>query len=153
METDSPEHPEEFRITSAPETIDTEALMAEIRAKVAEKRRANIYGDEAFEPWTAFVQPGDPSLAMGHRLAYLDGCGKIDLAGEPIKSHRPFLGRFLIATKKFTRYWVRKYTDALFMRQAHFNSEATGALKAMNEEVQFLRREVEELRAELRAKE
>ena len=152
MDPDITEKTDEFRITSAPESLDTEALMAEIRARVAEKRRANIYGDEAFEPWTAFVQPGDPGLAMEHRLAYLDACGRINLAGEPIKSHRPVLGRFLIATKKFTRYWVRKYTDALFMRQAHFNSEATGALKAMNEEVQFLRREVEELRAQLRAR-
>ena len=147
MKPNSQERPEEFRIASAPDTIDTEQLMREVRAKVAEKRRANIYGDEAFEPWAAFVQPGDPGLAMEHRLAYLEGCGKIDLTGEAIKSHRPILGRFLIAIKKFTRYWVRKYTDALFMRQAHFNSEAAGALKAMNEEVQFLRREVEELRA------
>jgi hypothetical protein len=147
METKDHSPQDEFRIGSAPDAIDIEQLMAEIRSKVAEKRRANIYGEEGFDPCVAFVQPGDPKLAMEHRLAYLEACGHVDLAGEPVKSHRPILGRFIIAAKKLTRYWVRKYTDALFMRQGHFNSETVNAIKAMHEEVQFLRREVEELRS------
>jgi hypothetical protein len=73
----------------------------------------------------------------------------IDLKGEPIRSHRPVLGIAIKSFKKFTRYWVRKYTDALFLRQNWFNQESVAATDLLIRHVEELEQKVDDLNRRL----
>ncbi|MBX7246457.1 MAG: hypothetical protein K1X53_13250 [Candidatus Sumerlaeaceae bacterium] len=127
------------------EPLDVAAIMAQIRRQVAEKKRTGIYPDD---PGPVRSRPALPDFGAQQPFEVhyeaMRSAAHIDLAGEPISSHRPVTGNFIVAVKRFTRFWIRRYTDSLFMRQSYFNAEAANTIAA-------LRREIEDLRAELDA--
>lgn len=139
--------PEPFGIVSAPEEIDIEQLMSEIRRNVAEKRKAGIYTDEGLPPWTGFLRPGDVPFSLDDQIRLLEAMARPPLDGDPISSHRPVYGSLIVAAKRFFRYWTRKYTDGMFLRQQQFNGEAVATIRTLRKQVDELRAEVEELRA------
>lgn len=128
---------------------DVAAIMNEIRRRVAEKRRAGLYNEPPLPAaMAAAAPPADSGTALSpeRHISAMRGAAHADLEGEPIRSHRPVTGPFIKAWKRFTRFWIRRYTDALFLRQSYFNSEATAAAEALLREVRELRREIEALR-------
>ena len=135
-------------IVAAPDEIDIEQLMDEIRRNVAAKREAGVYVDDALPEWPGFLRPGDVPFSLDDHMTLLSATARPPLAGDPISSHRPWVGPWIVAAKKLVRMAVRKYTDGMFLRQAQFNDEAVATLKNLRCEVEMLRREVDELRAE-----
>ena len=69
----------------------------------------------------------------------MEAAARVDLEGEPITSHRPVTGSIIKFVKRQTRFWIRKYTDPILLRQTMFNVEL---LKTVRE----LRTELDELR-------
>ena len=135
--------------TSAPEPVDVVAIMEEVRRRVAEKRAAGIYPAANMPPTTAITPDADDNELMGKVRWGLDSMyasARIGLEGEPITSHRPVAGFFLKSWKKFLRFWVRRYTDTLFLQQSYFNTETANTVAALHEEIRRLRREIEQLR-------
>lgn len=130
-----------------PEEIDIEAIMAQVRLNVAEKRRAKVYVDEFLPPPMGVARNENASL--DEHLRVLRASCSLPIEGDPIHSHRPISGFFIKAFKKLTRFWTRKYTDALFLRQNYFNAELVATLEAMKDELEQLRAlrgELEQLR-------
>ena len=119
---------------------DVRAIMMEIRGRVAEKRKAGIYPE-----WPASLERLDLGLLSAadreQKWALLDAAAAIDLQGEPIKSHRPISGFFIKALKRFTRFWIRKYTDPIFLRQSMFNAELLKEVRELRHELDDLRRD------------
>lgn len=136
----------EKRCENEVEPVNVEELMARVRSAVEEKRRAGIYRDDDWPGGNQFY-PG-PTSGDDH-LALLRSAARVDLEGEPIQSHRPLAGLAVMALKRFSRYWVRKYTDSLFLRQSTFNAETVSALAALRREVDELRGEVARLKAQV----
>ena len=137
-----------LEIVAAPDEIDIEQLMDEIRRNVAAKREAGVYVDNTLPDWPGFLRPGDVPFSLDDHMTLLTATARPPLAGDPISSHRPWVGPWIVAAKKLVRMAVRKYTDGMFLRQAQFNDEAVATLKNLRREVETLRREVDELRAE-----
>jgi hypothetical protein len=135
---------------------DVAALMHEIRRRVAEKRRAGLYADDQLPAGLTAATPGTTAgsaLSPERHISAMRGAAQVDLAGEPIRSHRPVTGAFIKTWKRFTRFWIRRYTDPLFLRQSYFNAEATAAAEALLREIRQLRHELEALRQERDPKE
>lgn len=86
----------------------------------------------------------------GEQMDLLRAVARLDLQGEEYRSHRPWLGPFIVAWKKFVRFWVRKYTDGIFLRQSFFNTQVLSALDNIQQRLDSLEEEVERLRAEVR---
>lgn len=136
---------------------DVEALMVGIRARAEEKRRRGIYRDEDWLPWSSGGSGGPgpggggglsaPGASSPERLAALRASARVDLDGEAIASHRALTGRLLVFLKRASRWWVRKYTDILFLRQGAFNAEAAAAVADLRAEIDALKAEVAGLRA------
>lgn len=126
--------------------IDVAQLMERVRRNVEEKRKAGIYKDDG---WAGSLRYGSGIAAPGDQLALLRTSARVDLEGEAIQSHRPVAGALIVALKRFSRYWVRKYTDPLFLRQGTFNSEAVNAVTALQREVEELKSELDRLKARL----
>lgn len=126
--------------------VDAEAIMERIRASIRAKRDAGILRDES---WLArrLDELGLPGALREttDRLALIRMAGRLDPNGDPLKSHRPIIGRLIVAVKRATRYWIRKYTDTIFTRQAHFNAEVTRLLADLVRENEDLRRRVDAL--------
>jgi hypothetical protein len=148
--TDNPKpESQEHLIQSAPPSINVEEIMAQVRRNVASKKKANIYKDEPWLPPGGQLHASDGAFGVDDHLVLLRSAGRLDLEGEAVKSHRPFAGMFIKAAKKFSRFWVRKYTDVLFLRQSYFNAEAIAVLTAMKKRIEELEAEVERLREEM----
>jgi hypothetical protein len=120
--------------------IDVDAIMGRIRASIQSKREAGILRDEAWlsRRLDASDLPGSARRGA-ERLGLIQMSGRLDLAGDPLKSHRPLTGWLIVGWKRFTRYWIRKYTDQLFTRQTHFNSEVLQMLAELARENDELR--------------
>ena len=131
------------RVAADPETagnkdVNVEAVVDQIRHTVAEKRRANVYSAPDLVPFSgAQVKPAE-TAGLRERIARLQQIGHLDLAGEPIRSHRPFLGHLVKFIKRCSRFWVRRYTDPVLLRQSHFNNEVAETLKEMHSRLEKL---------------
>ncbi len=133
--------PDDFLAQNS-EAIDARAIMETVRRRVAEKQRAGVYRGL---PRLALQTPPPPgaSRRADERLALVQMWARQSLEGEPISSHRPIVGRFVVAWKRFTRFWIRRYTDSLFLRQQMFNEEVAALLQELSEEIRTQRRESE----------
>lgn len=131
--------PDDFLVESN-EAIDAKAIVETIRQRVAEKQRAGVYRGL---PRLALETP--PPQGVGRRaevrLALVQMYARQSLEGDPITSHRPVIGRLIVPWKRFTRFWIRRYTDALFLRQQMFNEEVASLMQDLTEEIRALRRE------------
>lgn len=128
------------------EEIDVREIMARIEQRVEEKRRRGLYRDE---PWLHqtidFASLGTGERNLSDQLAMLKMASRIDLEGEPISSHRPITGQFIVWIKKWSRFWVRRYTDSIFYKQNHFNAEIVNLLTELAGQINELREEVQRL--------
>lgn len=136
-------------IVDAPEGLDVENIMAEVRRLVAEKRPTKIYEEPAGSPARSTFG-AEWVTTVGEQVDLLRAAARLDVQGEPITSHRRYTGRFIVAWKKFVRFWVRKYTDAIFLRQSFFNSQVVGALEQLEQRIETLEDEVNTLRAQVK---
>jgi hypothetical protein len=120
--------------------LDLDAILVQIRASIDSKREAGVLRDEAWlsRRLDSANLPGS-ARQSADRLALIKMAGRLDLAGDPIKSHRPVLGWAIIAWKRFSRYWTRKYTDQIFTRQTHCNAEVLHLLTELVRETEDLR--------------
>lgn len=138
------------RIIRAPEGLDVEQIMAEIRSLVQEKRASKMYVEPEPESSVARSSFGaEWVIPVGEELDLLRAAARLDLEGEPIRSHRPHIGKLIVAWKKFVRFWVRKYTDAIFLRQSFFNTKLVGTIEKLEQRIDMLEGEVEALRREV----
>lgn len=130
--------------------IDVQQVMRRIRESIESKRAAGILREE---PWLSrrldlANLPGS-ARRNADKLALLQLAGRIELEGEPIKSHRPIVGPLINFVKRVTRFWTRKYTDPIFIRQGHFNSEILEILNDLVRENQELERRLDALEQQL----
>ncbi|RMH28604.1 MAG: hypothetical protein D6691_04505 [Candidatus Hydrogenedentota bacterium] len=110
----------------APEQPDVEAIMAELRERVAERRRAQFYPEEppALPP-SAFVAMS-PSLSSDP-LDRLRAAAQLDLDGASHPAPEAPRLSLLTAIKKFFQYWRRKYSDPLFAPQTPLRAKIIAA--------------------------
>lgn len=117
--------------------------MDDIRRRVAEKQQSGEYADDpaALEMlnFTGFL----PQKEDERRIALLQAAANVEIEGEPISSHRPVAGAFIKAIKKLTRFWIRKYTDPIFLRQSMFNDELLKLVLEQRGQIEELKRERE----------
>jgi hypothetical protein len=126
--------------------IDVDAIMNRIRASIQAKREAGILRDESWLSQRLDEQDLPGSMReSADRLALIRMAGRLDVNGDPVKSHRPIVGRVIVFLKRATRFWIRKYTDTIFTRQAHFNAEVTRLLGDLIQENRDLRARAEAL--------
>lgn len=131
--------------SQAESPVDVDQIMDRVRRTVEEKRRAGIYRDD---DWTEAFHYGAAAPSGSDGFGLLRASARVELEGEPIRSHRPVAGALVMALKRFSRYWVRKYTDPLFLRQGTFNTETVNAVAALRREVEELREEVARLKSQ-----
>ena len=131
--------------------INVDELMTRIRSSIEAKKKSQIYIEE---PWMMqdVTQPELRlnSMKTADALAMLKIAGRLDMEGEKITSHRRFGGSFIKFMKRTTRFWVRRYTDAIFFKQNHFNMEIVDVLSRMNNQMLELKNENESLKEELK---
>lgn len=138
-----------IRVVSAPEGFDVERIMAEVRQLVEKRKQERIYEEpKSAEARSTFG--AEWVTTVGEQLDLLRAAARLELQGDPIRSHRQFTGRFIVAWKKFVRFWVRKYTDAIFLRQSFFNSQVVAAVEKLEQRIDALEDEVALLRAQLK---
>jgi hypothetical protein len=136
-----PPLPDNFLLQST-DAINAQEIMAKIRRRIAEKQQAGLYRGL---PRLALDTPPPPGAArrVEERLALLHSYARPNLEGEPIASHRPLVGKFIVKFKKFMRFWVRRYTDTIFLRQQMYNDEVAALLEEAMAEIKALRQELE----------
>jgi hypothetical protein len=137
-----PPLPDDFLAQNTP-AIDAQEIMATIRRRIAEKQQAGLYRGL---PRLALDTPPPPGAVrrVEERLALLKMYARHDLAGPPISSHRRFTGWMITAWKRFTRFWIRSYSDSLFLRQQAFNEEVATLLEELTTEVKAIRERLDE---------
>ena len=153
--TDSEQHDSDnVFLTDDGEPLDVSAVMRDIRRRVAERRRAGVYPPAPTAggaPTHVPVASGWQQQSAADGLAVLRANAHLEIEGDPITSHRRYTGPIIKGFKRFSRFWIRRYTDTLFLRQSYFNSEAVSAMAAMRHDLEELRAEVETLRRQLAA--
>lgn len=136
-----PPLPDDF-LADNTSAIDSKEVMAELRRRIQEKQDAGLYEGV---PRLALDAP--PPLGAKRRfeesIAVLEMYARHDLVGPPIRSHRPSTGWFVVKWKKFVRFWVRRYTDQIFIQQHLFNEEAIALMRDMHREIQALRSQLD----------
>mgnify|MGYP000856281241 FL=1 len=135
-------------IEESTEKIDVAAVMNEVRRRVAQKRTEGIYPpEEKSVPEVQLAVENSPAYEdVMWRIETMRSIARLNLDGEPILSHRPILGYFLIRWKKFMRFWTRRYTDSLFLQQSRYNTESSATIASLLEEINQLRAEVNALK-------
>ncbi|MBN1515320.1 hypothetical protein JXA32_02000 [Candidatus Sumerlaeota bacterium] len=142
--------PDAFEIRD--KAINVDDLMERIRTSIDNKKKSQIYIEE---PWM-MQDITRPHTGMGTQrtadmLAMLRIAGRLDLEGEKITSHRRLWGSLIVALKRITRFWVRRYTDAIFFKQNHFNLQIVDVLAQMNQQLNEVKQENEQLKAHIAA--
>ena len=145
----SDEHPS-LHIVKAPAELDVEELMREVRHNVQLHQSKGLYEEKEAEMAARSAFGAEWVTTAGEQMDLLRAVARLDLQGEEYRSHRPWLGPFIVAWKKFVRFWVRKYTDGIFLRQSFFNTQVLSALDNIQQRLDSLEEEVERLRAEVR---
>ncbi len=131
--------------------ISTEDLMKKIRNEVKDKIESGEYSSvpPKFPEVLPYSMVRNVKNDVTKALNALDNMAELPLEGAPIHSHRKFLGTFIVSIKKISRYWTRKYTDALFAQQSNFNSHVTQTLISMKERIEHLEQRQKELEKKL----
>jgi hypothetical protein len=145
----SDEHPS-LHIVKAPAELDVEELMREVRHNVQLHQSKGLYEEKESKMAARSAFGAEWVTTAGEQMDLLRAVARLDLQGEEYRSHRPWLGPFIVAWKKVVRFWVRKYTDGIFLRQSFFNTQVLSALDNIQQRLDSLEEEVERLRAEVR---
>ncbi|KPL11982.1 hypothetical protein AMJ85_02370 [candidate division BRC1 bacterium SM23_51] len=127
--------------------INIEEVMTRIRGSIEEKKKSRAYRQDALlAQGIDLLQLSESSKSIADHLTLLKYAARIDLEGEQITSHRPFMGFAIKCAKRLTRLWIRKYTDSIFTKQNHFNAEMISVLSELNHRLEELKAESARLR-------
>ena len=130
--------------------VDVENIMARIRRSISEKKKAfNYREDVLLAQGIDALQLTRSGKSIADHISLLKYTARMDLEGEQISSHRPLMGFAIKWAKRLTRFWIRKYTDSIFTKQNHFNSEMISVLSELNHHLEQLKGENERLRQQL----
>jgi len=114
--------------------VDVAQLMEEIKARVRQRRAAGFYSEEEVRRIAEMeleVTAVVPALRdeLEHPLATLNGAW--DIVQEPVlSSHRPGVGRLIVAVKRLWLRVMRPYTRLVLQRQLEFNTALLDLLNA-----------------------
>lgn len=132
--------------------INVEDVMARIRNSIEDKKKSRVYRQDALlAQGTDLFRLGDSNKSLTDHLALLRFAARIDLEGEPVVSHRAFMGFAIKWVKQLSRFWIRKYTDSLFAKQNYFNAELIAILSELNQQIEDQKAENRRLREQLEA--
>lgn len=140
---------ESLRVVGAPEGVDVEQLMAEVRRLVQRRQGCGVYAEPSLPGGLPSAFGMEWGTTLGDQLDLMRAAASLDVRGEEFRSHRRWLGPLIVAWKKFVRFWVRKYTDGLFLRQSFFNTQVVAAIDMLRQRVEVLEDEVAALRERL----
>jgi len=144
----SPQPSDDLVSVPAPE-VDVQAVMAEIRATAAEKRRTGVYTEEFLaaleEPLD--IEP-DPAFAAGPRWPEVGATAEIH-PWAPLISTRPVVGPLIIAAKRLVRRLLRWYLWPVTDQVTVHNRAVAGVLDEHSREIGRLRIEADRLRRRL----
>lgn len=129
--------------------VDLDALLAEVRAAAAEKRRSGVYTEEFLE---SLAEPldvtPDPAFAGGPRWEELETTAEIR-PWAPLVSTRPLVGPLIVLLKRLVRRSLRWYLWPVTEQVSEHNRVVAAVLAAQNAELGRLRLECEQLRRRL----
>ncbi|HOO78314.1 MAG TPA: hypothetical protein PLI51_05960 [bacterium] len=113
--------------------IDVEAIMAEIRERIAARRASGEY--EAYNLAAARALEMD-NIRLDHEnlvscLPDLWRASNVDLGDFPIPVKTPVLGAAAVLLKKIIWKLLKFYTFRLFSQQKEFNARSTVLIQAM----------------------
>jgi len=128
--------------------IDVQAIMTEIREKIAQKKGKGIFSSEV-EDGLRLSLPGLPStIAEEDVLTALSQKVRLDI-DLPIRSHRrPPLGPMIVVGKKLLRKIFRLYFEQIALQVESFQRGVVEALKIEKVRLDSLEKKVEVLRSE-----
>jgi len=109
-------------VTTTPTPIDVDAIMAEVRERVRQKRARGIYGPEVEAALHAPL-PGGPLLSdeLDDPLTALSEALETEAAYD-VRSRRGPLGGPITFARKVAIWLIRWYVQAFVSRQEHMNA-------------------------------
>jgi hypothetical protein len=142
-------HPSDDLASVTSPEVDVQAVMAQIRATAAEKRRSGVYTEEFL---TALEEPldiePDPAFVAGPRWREVAATAEIH-PWAPLVSTRPVVGPLVIAAKRLVRRLLRWYLWPVTDQVTSHNRVVAGVLDEHSREIGRLRIEADRLRRRL----
>lgn len=125
--------------------IRTEDLIATIKENIKAKQASGEYKSQppVFPEVLPFSIMHLNNEHPGERYGNLYRQAELPLEGNPIQSHRKFLGWIIVALKKYSRFWTRKYTDGLFAQQTNYNYKVADILADLERRIEHLEERLE----------
>jgi O-antigen chain-terminating methyltransferase len=144
-------------VGGSPNAVDVARLMAEIKARVQERKAAGLYSEEEVRRVTRMElevtesAPGFAGELEQHLAALNDGW---DTTAEPvITTHRGGLGRAVVLVKRLLRRLTRPYISMVLQRQVQFNGALLHLLNPfvlpVRDQLQDLQRRLQEVALEV----
>lgn len=135
--------------------IDTEAIMAEIRQRVEEKRQAGVYARYNLSAIKAIEMDNLKSdeAYLDYYLRTIWRSADIDLGDFPIPCKTPIFGKPVVTLKKVIWKLLKFYTFRLFSQQKDFNTKMVSIVEGLNRKMDrrtaVLEDRIEHLRSKL----
>ncbi len=135
--------------------IDTEAIMANIRQRVEEKRHTGVYDRYNLSAIKAIEMDNLKSdeAYLDYYLRTIWRAADIDLGDFPIPCKTPVIGKPVVMLKKIIWQLLKFYTFRLFSQQKDFNAKIVSIVEGLNRKMDrrtaVLEDRIENLRSEL----
>ena len=115
--------------------VDTEKIMAEIKARVADKTARGAYRDlrVAQAEKANLVNLSDDESFLKYYLECLRGAVFVDINDFEIREHRRFGSALLVAFKKIIWNLLKFYTYRLWSQQNQVNGLLVTAVESLDE--------------------
>ena len=134
-----------MNVTPLNEPVDVDAIMAAVKARVAEKKARGLYSVDALAyEKLAEGEPWDPDRIEGMQVAAVV---RQHLLVEP--SSKPVIGKAVGLAKKFVVRAGFHNLQTITHQVTSFNTEMLGYATSVGVEVASLRRELDELKREI----
>ena len=132
--------------------VNAEKIMADIKARVAEKTERGVYRDMrvARAERANLVNLSDDESFLKYYLECLRNAVFVDINDFEIREHRRFGSVFLVALKKITWNILKFYTYRLWSQQNQINGLLVTAVESLDEKY---RARIEKLERRLAAAE
>ena len=135
--------------------VDVENIMARVRERIEEKRRAGLY-----DRYNLSTIKSMELEKLKSDEAYLDyylktiwRAADVDLGDFPIRSKSPILGRPVVILKKIIWKFLKFYTFRLFSQQKYYNvkmaSIAEGIDRKLDRRLAVLEGKIDKLKEQM----